>query len=56
MNRRTFHAVIVVALILAAAAYAITLQATGQTEQAEHFVEWAGGGIGTIVLLLVFFG
>lgn len=41
---------VIIVLVVCAFAYAIVLQATGQTAQAEHFVTWAGGGLITLVV------
>jgi hypothetical protein len=54
VNRK--YILLIIGLAAIALIYAIVLQATGQTTAAEKFVEWAGGGIGTLTLLVFFFG
>ena len=48
--------IIIIVLAALAAAYAITLQLTGQQAMAEKFVEWAGGGIGFFLVWMLLFG
>lgn len=50
------HWLVMMIMVVCAAAYAITLQATGQPAAAERFVEWAGGGLVTIAVLMWLFG
>lgn len=54
MTTKQITAIIIVLAILACA-YAIVLQCTGQQDTAEKFIKWAGGGIGSLILLLIFF-
>lgn len=55
MSRKQAFVLLAVAMVLCAA-YAITLQATGQHAEAAEFVRWAGGGIATILVLVLIFG
>lgn len=53
-NRQKLEAVVVSIIVLAALAYAITLQATGQPKIAEDFVKSASEGIGSLVGAVIF--
>lgn len=48
--------ILLIVMALCTTAYALTLQGTGQSAQAERFVEWAGGGLMTITVLVWLFG
>jgi hypothetical protein len=43
-------------IVIAAAGYAALLQLTGQPAAAEHFIEWAGGGIVALFIFGMFVG